>query len=410
MKVRRVMVHLVPLVLFLLLSSGNISSLRALEQGPRLQSSKPTLLDGFGFSVSAAGDRVLVGAPHAKGARGQTGTAFLFERESGTLLRQFAPLSPMGDDLFGLSVSLTPDYVIVGAPRGKGTLRRSVGSVTVFGRNTGEVRQIIVSPNPSAAAFGHAVATQEGLVAVGDPGASTATEFEVGEVYLVDATSGEVQATFVSPQVENRNADGFGHAVTFLGSALAVSAPLGGTDPVDHGQVFLFDWETGRLQRILVSPEPQTNEYFGWALASDAELLVVGALGRGTAQPGAGAVYLYTKTGEFLRRLEAPEPRKDDHFGEAVALLPESVIVGAPGHDAAGTDAGAIFVFDRRTGALQSMIANPSDTTGVADLFGLSLSGAGRDLVVGSPYGDLEAMPDAGVVYQFRLPVTQEER
>ena len=404
------MVHLFSLVLVLLLSTGNVSSLRALEQGPRLQSSKPTLLDGFGFSVSAAGDRVLVGAPHAKGARGQTGTAFLFERESGTLLRQFAPLSPMGDDLFGLSVSLTPDYVIVGAPRGKGTLRRSVGSVTVFGRNTGEVRQIIVSPNQSAAAFGHAVAAQDRLVAIGDPGASTATEFEVGEVYLVDATSGEVQATFVSPQAENRNADGFGHAVTFLGSALAVSAPLGGTDPVDHGQVFLFDWGSGRLQRILVSPEPQTNEYFGWALASDAELLVVGALGRGTAQPEAGAVYLYTKTGEFLRRLEAPEPRKDDHFGEAVALLPESVIVGAPGHDAAGTDAGAIFVFDRRTGALQSMIANPSDTTGVADLFGLSLSGAGRDLVVGSPYGDLEAMPDAGVVYQFRLPVTQEER
>lgn len=410
MKVRRVMVHLFSLVLVLLLSTGNVSSLRALEQGPRLQSSKPTLLDGFGFSVSAAGDRVLVGAPHAKGARGQTGTAFLFERESGTLLRQFAPLSPMGDDLFGLSVSLTPDYVIVGAPRGKGTLRRSVGSVTVFDRNTGEVRQIIVSPNQSAAAFGHAVAAQEGLLAVGDPGASTATEFEVGEVYLVDASSGDVRSTFVSPQAENRNADGFGHAVTFWGSALAVSAPLGGTDPVDHGQVFLFDWESGRLQRILVSPDPQTNEYFGWALASDAELLVVGALGRGTAQPGAGAVYLYTKTGEFLRRLEAPEPRKDDHFGEAVALLPESVIVGAPGHDAAGTDAGAIFVFDRRTGALQSMIANPSDTTGVADLFGLSLSGAGRDLVVGSPYGDLEAMPDAGVVYQFRLPVTQEER
>lgn len=410
MKVHRAMVHLFSLVLVLLLSTGNVSSLRALEQDPRLQSSKPTLLDGFGFSVSVEGMQVLVGAPHAKGARGQTGTAFLFERESGTLLRQFAPLSPMGDDLFGLSVSLTPDYVIVGAPRGKGTLRRSVGSVTVFDRNTGELGEILVSPNPSASAFGHAVAAKDRLVAVGDPGASTATEFEVGEVYLVDATSGEIRRTLVSPSAENRNADGFGHAVTFLDSTLAVGAPLGGTDPVDHGQVFLFDWESGRLQRILVSPDPQTNEYFGWALASDAELLVVGALGRETTQPGAGVVYLYTNTGEFLRTLEAPEPRKDDHFGEAVALLPEYVIVGAPGHDAAGTDAGAIFVFDRKTGALQSMIANPSETTGVADLFGLSLSGAGRDLVVGSPYGDLEAMPDAGLVHQFRLPMIQKER
>ncbi len=407
-KVRRVMVHIVSLVL--LLSSGNVSGRQAVEQGPSLQSSKPTLLDGFGFSVSAEGNQVLIGAPHATGARGQTGTAFLFKRESGALLREFAPLSPMGDDLFGLSVSLTPDYVIVGAPRGKGTLRRSVGSVSVFDRSTGESRQIIVSPNQSAAAFGHAVAAQDDLVAVGDPGASTATEFEVGEVYLVDAPSGEIRSTFVSPYAENRNADGFGHAVTFLGSTLAVSAPLGGTDPVDHGQVFLFDWESGRLQRTLVSPDPQTNEYFGWALASDAELLVVGALGRGSTKPEAGVVYLYTSDGEFLRTLEAPEPRKDDHFGEAVALLPEHVIVGAPGHDAAGIDAGSIFAFDRKTGTLQSMIANPSETTGVADLFGLSLSGAGRDLVVGSPYGDLEAMPDAGLVHQFRLPVSQDER
>ncbi len=410
MKVCRVMAHLFPLVLFLLLSSGSVSGRPALEQGPSLQSSKPTLLDGFGFSVSAERDHVLVGAPHATGARGQTGKVFLFERESGRLLREFAPLSPMGHDLFGLSVSLTADYVIVGAPRGKGTLRRSVGSVSVFDRNTGESRQVIVSPNQSAAAFGHAVAAQDRLVAVGDPGASIATEFEVGEVYLLDATSGAVRSTFVSPYAENRNSDGFGHAVTFLGSTLAVSAPLGGTDPVDHGQVFLFNVESGELQRLLVSPDPQTNEYFGWALAGDAELLVVGALGRGNTQPGAGAVYLYTKTGEFLRTLEAPEPAKDDHFGEAVALLPEYVIVGAPGQDSAGTDAGAIFIFDRKTGTLHTVIANPSAATGVADLFGLSLGGAGNDLAVGSPYGDLEAMPDAGLVHQFRLPSSHKER
>ena len=376
------------------------------EQGPRLQSSKPTLLDGFGFSVSGEGNQVLVGAPHAAGIRGQTGKAFLFERASGKLLREFALSSPLGNDLFGLSVSLAPDYAIVGAPRGKGTSRRPVGSVSVFDRRTGTLRHVIVSPNQSASAFGHAVAARDLLVAVGDPGASTAKEFEVGEAYLIDATTGQIRRTLVAPRAENRQADGFGHALTFLGSLLAVSAPLGGTG--DHGQVFLFDRESGRLHRILESPDPQTKEYFGWALASDAELLVVGALGRGTTQPDAGVVYLYTNTGEFLHTLQAPEPGKGDRFGEAVALLPAYVVVGAPGHDAAGVDAGAIFVFDRKTGTLQAMIANPSATTGVADLFGLSLSGAGDDVAVGSPYGDLDAMPDAGLVHQFRLPVSQE--
>ena len=383
--------------------------LQGLGPSTGLHAPKPTLLDGFGFSVAGEGAQILVGAPHAAGIRGQTGKVFLFERESGNFLREFVPLSPLGQDLFGLSVSLTASHVIVGAPRGKGTQSRPLGSVSVFDRDTGALRRVIVSPNQSAAAFGHAVATRDLLVAVGDPGASTSTEFEVGEAYLVDVTNGDVRRTFLAPRAERRHAAGFGHAVTFLGPLLAVSAPLGGTDPVEHGQVFLFDRDSGRLQRILKSPDPQTKEYFGWALAGDEELLVVGALGRENTQSDAGVVYLYTSAGEFLRTLEAPDSKQGDHFGEAVALLPESIIVGAPGHDAAGIDAGSIFIFDRKTGILHAMIPNPSATTGVADLFGLSLSGSGNNVAVGSPYGDLDAMPDAGLVHQFRLPVFREE-
>ena len=129
-----------------------------------------------------------------------------------------------------------------------------------------------------------------------------------------------------------------------------------------------------------------------------------GRSGPGTPHPEAGVVYLYTKTGTFLNTLEAPDPREGDHFGEAVALLADHVVVGAPGHDAAGVDAGTVFVFDRHTGLLKATLPNPSAPTGVADLFGLSLSGQGHDLAVGAPYGDLEAMPDAGLVHQYRLP------
>ncbi len=362
------------------------------------------MLDGFGMTVASAGNRILVGAPHAGGSRGQTGKAFLFERESGNMLREFSPPSPIGDDLFGLSAGLTADYVVVGSPRGKGQRGRAVGSVAVFDPETGTVLRVVTSPNRATAAFGHAVAVQGALLAIGDPGAGTATTFDVGEAWLVDIISGEVRQTLTSPYAKTGQPDGFGHAVAFLGPVLAVSAPLGGTDPVDHGQVFLFDRESGQLRHVLESPDPQTKAYFGWALAGNAEYLVVGALGQGIAQPEAGAAYLYTSAGQFIQTLEAPEPKKGDHFGEAVALLAGSVIVGAPGDDTAGVDAGAVFVFDRETGTLQSKIPNPAIITGVADLFGRALSGEGHTIAVGAPYGDLRTMPDAGLVYQFRLP------
>ena len=97
----------------------------------------------------------------------------------------------------------------------------------------------------------------------------------------------------MAPEASHGKAYGFGHTLAFGGSTLAISAPLGGVEPIDHGKVFVFDIETGKLVRTLESPEPQTNEYFGWSLASDADTLLVGALGRKITHAEAGAAYLF---------------------------------------------------------------------------------------------------------------------
>ncbi len=373
------------------------------EQQVSLHASKPTLLDGFGFAVASDGNAVVVGAPHASGARGQMGTALLMEWATGQVIHTFLPTSPVGDDLFGLSVGLTDQFVVVGAPRGMGNTQRPAGRVTVFDRDSGMLVRELVSPNPTAAVFGHAITTHGSWVAIGDPGASSPTNFEVGEVYVFDMTTGSLVQTFLAPESQHGKPDGFGHALAFMGSTLAISAPLGGDKPIDQGKVYLFDVQTNKLVRILESTEPQPNEYFGWSLASGPESLLVGALGQGTKLPEAGAAYLFSPSGEFQKRLLAPHPQKGDHFGESVALLSEYYVVAAPGDDLAGVDAGTVYVFDELSGKLQHTIPNPSKTTGVADLFGLSMAGAGAYLFVGSPYGDLHEMPDAGEVHQFHF-------
>jgi FG-GAP repeat len=370
------------------------------KQGVFLTSSEPTLLEGFGFAVASDGHAVVVGAPHAAGSRGQTGKAFLLERESGKVIHTFLPSSAIGDDLFGLSVGLTDQFVVIGSPRGRGQTQRPAGRVEVFDRESGKLVRGLLSSNPTAAVFGHAIAMQGPWVAIGDPGASSPTNFEVGEVFVFELATGKLVQTFLAPEPQQGKADGFGHALTFLGSRLAIGAPMGGIDPLDHGKVYVFDIPSGQLVRTLASPNPQTNEYYGWSLVSDTETLLVGALGRGAE---AGAAYLFVNTGEFQKRLELPQPHKGDHFGEAVALLEDSYVVAAPGNDTAGVDAGTVFVFDRKTNSLQLTIPNPSKTTGVADLFGLSMNGNGAHLLVGSPYGDLSKMPDAGVVHQFHF-------
>ena len=220
-------------------------------------------------------------------------------------------------------------------------------------------------------------------------------------MYVFETSTGQLVQKFLAPEASHGKADGFGHALAFFGSTLAISAPLGGVEPIDHGKVFVFDIPTGTLVRTLESPEPQTNEYFGWSLASDADRLLVGALGRKVTHAEAGAAYVFTHQGKFQKKFETPHSQKGGHFGEAVALLENFYVIAAPGDDTAGVDAGTVFVFNKTTNQLQFTIPNPSKTTGAADLFGLSMKGNGTHLVVGSPYGDLSRMPDAGEVYQF---------
>ncbi len=372
------------------------------KEGVRLQDPKPALLSGFGLAVAIESDSIVVGAPHAAGPRGQVGKAFLFDRETGGVKYTFQPSSPIGNDLFGLSVGLTDQFVIVGAPRAMGKTQRAAGKVSVFDRKNGRHVRDFVSPNPNASVFGHAFATHGPWLAVGDPGAGSSTQFEVGEVYVFELGTGRLVRTIVAPEAPRGKANGFGHALAFLGSSLAVGAPLGGGSPLDQGLVYLFSIQNGTLLKSIQSTKPHTNEYFGWSLASDEGALLIGALGRGlNAQTQAGAAYVFSNQGEFQMTLELSNPQKDDHFGETVALMNDYLVVAAPGHDAAGTDAGTVFFFNRQTGLLRRIMSNPSENTGVADLFGLSLGAIGEHLVVGAPYGDLPEMPDSGEVHQF---------
>jgi hypothetical protein len=239
-------------------------------------------------------------------------------------------------------------------------------------------------------------------LAVGDPGAGSSTKFKVGEVYVFELGTGELVRTIAAPEVPHGKANGFGHALVFIGSSLAVGAPQGGENPLDQGLVYLFNIQNGVLLKSLQSTTPKPNEYFGWSLASDARVLLIGALGRSlNAQTEAGVVYVFSNQGEFQMTLELPNPQKGDHFGETVAIMNDYWVVAAPGHDAAGIDAGTVFLFSRQTGLLRKIMSNPSDNTGVADLFGLSLGATGEHLVVGVPYGDLPEMPDSGEVRQF---------
>jgi hypothetical protein len=103
--------------------------------------------------------------------------------------------------------------------------------------------------------------------------------------------------------------------------------------------------------------------------------------------------------------LTAADGAPYDSFGDAVAVSADMVVIGSPGHDAAGSAAGAVYVFERDLGGpnawgLAEKLLSPwQDPQG--DRFGQALALDGDTLAVGAPYLD---DVDGGVFVYERGP------
>lgn len=122
-------------------------------------------------------------------------------------------------------------------------------------------------------------------------------------------------------------------SVTLLAAALAVT------------QV------TASLGGRLSEPLPVTSDVFGVGIEIDNDTLAIASK---TIQQGHGVVHVYRGCGAswtLEAELQDPTPPDQNHFGRALALQGDELIVGAmqDTHSTAGTTAGSAHVF-RRTG------------------------------------------------------------
>ncbi len=171
--------------------------------------------DHFGTSLALDGDTLVVAADFEDGGTGDpmsnAGAAYIFERNHGGAgawgeVVKLTASDAQPDDLFGFSVSLDDDTIIVGAfdeDGGEGGQLPSAGAVYQFERNFGGEenwgeRRILRAPDAAAQDnFGVAVSVNGGVAVVGaffedggpgDPvmNAGTAYIYLVGELIFED--------------------------------------------------------------------------------------------------------------------------------------------------------------------------------------------------------------------------------
>lgn len=196
-----------------------------------------------------------------------------------------------------------------------------------------------------------------------------------------------------------------GCTVATDGSVVATGAHQDSAAAPDAGAIYVLQ-RGGTLR--LTAADAQAGDLLGFGLALEGSTLVAGApQGDAPGVANAGAVYVFSRPGASWTtsapqvKLTAPSARRNDQFGQAVALSGDRIAVGAPDRTGGGSLSGAVYVFKRSgaSWALEAEIADPDAAP--LDSFGFALALDGDTLAVGAPFADQPGRGSVGVVHVF---------
>ena len=285
--------------------------------------------------------------------------------------------------------------------------------------------------------FGLSVAVSGETLVVGAPGEASNAKgingnqanndaLNAGAVYVF-VRSGDTWRQQAYLKASNSGAgDRFGWSVAISGATIVVGAPLESSDAKrvngnqtnddahSSGATYVFVRSKGKWhqQAYLKASNSGPGDKFGWSVAMSGRTIVVGtpsessnAKGINSNQSnndaeGAGAAYVFIRRGRKWKQeayLKASNTESFDGFGTSVAISETTLVVGAPREDSYtrgvngnqvnndASEAGAAYVFVRkgRKWSQQAYLkaSNPSELY----IFGQSVAISGETIAIGSP-------------------------
>jgi hypothetical protein len=314
--------------------------------------------DFFGYGVSLAGDRALVGAPFDDDQGLDSGSAYVFERQPTGAWVQVAKLLPSASapQRFGEHVSISGDRALVSSVFDD-ERAANAGAAYVFERQASgawsESAKLLASDGQSGDFFGTSLALLDGRALVGAP-----SDDDLG------TTSGSAYVFDVGPagtwlETQKLLADGgeagdaFGQAVALAGDRALVGAPSDDEGNPDVGSARLFQRPPGGGTWVevakLVSSDGEIGAAFGVTVSIAGDQALAGLPSAGfTLDIGSARVFEPEPDGTWPEWAEllASDRGTGDAFGTSVALSRGRALIGAPDADPNGADSGAAYVFD----------------------------------------------------------------
>lgn len=335
--------------------SAYLFDLSTKTQTTKLTRSGGSTNDYFGAAVGIDGNLAVVGAWGSSDFDFRSGAAFVYDVSSGAEVA-LQPEDPAQGDNFGISVGISGDVAIVGS-RNDDDYGSGSGSAYLFNANTGQqLAKLVPTDSAEGDAFGTSVSISGDVAVVG----ALFHGDNHGAAYVFDVESGQ-QMYKLTPD-DAAPGQLFGSKVAVSGNIAVVAAHRDGEAGTSAGAAYVFDITTGQQIAKLMGNDTEANDFFGFSVGIDGNVVIVGAAEEGGERQGA-AYFFDANTGNQLAKVLDPEREANDFFGTSVAISGNRALVGASSTNTAGLYSGSAYLFESASnpipepGTLIGMIA-----------------------------------------------------
>ena len=367
--------------------------------------------DLFGKSVAIYNDLIVIGSENNHQDLGeQAGAVYLFDATTGLLIEKITPDDALDFNRFGFSVAVNEEFIVIGAYSDDNIFLNS-GSVYLYDTTTHQLVTKLVGNDPlSSRNFGSSVAIHEQTLAVGAI-SDDEIDNDTGAIYIFNLATMTQSHKLVPKDIGI--GDQIGSNVTLTDGLVAFGVPLSDTNGDDTGVVYIFNTDTGSQEQRFFPSNQSPDDRFGYSVSMDDEFIIIGARKFDFDdfpydETNAGTAYVFdTSTGLQLARLVPDEifDSAGDSVGEAVAIHNGIVMVGALHNNEHNLSAGTVHLFNIQGLTFTDWAYYPDDFE-FPNKFGHSIAVDSHYMVVGAPHDQAGALR-GGAAYIFDTNTNQ---
>ncbi len=350
----------------------------SLSQAPLMQGGAG---DQFGVSVDISANYMIIGAP-LNDSTYFNGVAYIYVRngDDWQFLTQLESINTTSGINFGIAVAITEDYAVVGASGG------SVHQIEIFKRIGSTWSRDWSRTETGAVHFGEAVDVYGDYAIVGDYGANKT------RIYYRDSGFWVFQED-LDPSASNQ----FGYSVSLFGDYAVVGVPQ--TSSFDGAAEIYERSGTNWLPDKSVEPPVSgLTGLYGTSVSISGSDIIIGA-------PNSSTVYFYRLNGStwgFHSEQSITGVVASDSFGWSVSVTDRVAAIGAPG-TSSGANVGCVYMFEKYGDNWIYKTPRLAYSKGENDdYFGNSVAVHGTRMVIGA-YSDTNSLggTDAGTGFVY---------